>query len=355
MPDQKNYSELFLNSRRLVGDPDSDNFVADVFADPIRKKKLQEWMMLETSSGNLDQLALDYPQISFIANSRNLPDWAEPALMRQGSAFFARHSEMIMSLLGLLSLPYCYTAANGAMVLYLTELIRKQTTKRLFDTAIFIWEVLAPDAFEDKGKAFAEIMKVRIIHAIVRHYMHSSGKWDQAWGMPVNQEDMAGTNLSFSLIVIRGLRKLGYTVRKSDEKAFLHIWAVIGSLIGLEQALIPENSTEAELLDARIKQRQFADSDHGKELTHALIGHILSVNESKATADDIRGLMRYLLGDEISDQLSIESPALPTYKIVLIRLLGAVKSIKPPGNLKRKYELAFSEFKLRNPALHQKV
>jgi hypothetical protein len=275
--------------------------------------------------------------------------------MRQGSAFFARHSEMIMSLLGLLSLPYCYTAANGAMVLYLTELIRKQTTKRLFDTAIFIWEVLAPDAFEDKGKAFAEIMKVRIIHAIVRHYMHSSGKWDQAWGMPVNQEDMAGTNLSFSLIVIRGLRKLGYTVRKSDEKAFLHIWAVIGSLIGLEQALIPENSTEAELLDTRIKQRQFADSDHGKELTHALIGHILSVNESKATADDIRGLMRYLLGDEISDQLSIESPALPTYKIVLIRLLGAVKSIKPPGNLKRKYELAFSEFKLRNPALHQKV
>jgi len=355
MPDQKNYSELFLNSRRLVGDSDSDNFIADVFADPIRKKKLQEWMMLETSSDNLDQLALDYPQISFIANSRNLPDWAEPALMRQGSAFFARHSEMIMSLLGLLSLPYCYTAANGAMVLYLTELIRKQTTKRLFDTAIFIWEVLAPDAFEDKGKAFAEIMKVRIIHAIVRHYMHSSGKWDQAWGMPVNQEDMAGTNLSFSLIVIRGLRKLGYTVRKSDEKAFLHIWAVIGSLIGLEQALIPENSTEAELLDTRIKQRQFADSDHGKELTHALIGHILSVNESKATADDIRGLMRYLLGDEISDQLSIESPALPTYKIVLIRLLGAVKSIKPPGNLKRKYELAFSEFKLRDPALHQKV
>ena len=355
MPDQKNYSEPFLNSRRLVGDPDSDNFVADVFADPIRKKKLQEWMMLETSSDNLDQLALDYPQIPFIANSRNLPDWAEPALMHQGSAFFARHSEMIMSLLGLLSLPYCYTAANGAMVLYLTELIRKQTTKRLFDTAIFIWEVLAPDAFEDKGKAFAEIMKVRIIHAIVRHYMHSSGKWDQAWGMPVNQEDMAGTNLSFSLIVIRGLRKLGYTVRKSDEKAFLHTWAVIGSLIGLEQALIPENASEAELLDSRIKQRQFADSDHGKELTHALIGHILSVNESKATADDIRGLMRYLLGDEISDQLSIESPALPTYKIVLIRLLGAVKSIKPPGNLKRKYELAFSEFKLRNPALHQKV
>lgn len=355
MPDHKNYSDDFLDSRRLVGDTDADTFVKEVFADPIRKKNLQNWIMLETSSEALDQLIQEYPHISFISNSRALPDWADPALMRQGSAFFARHSEMIMSLLGLLSLPYCYTAAKGAMVLHLTELIRNQTTKRLFDTAIFIWEVLAPNAFDEKGKAFAEIIKVRIIHAFVRHYILSSGKWDDSWGLPINQEDMAGTNLSFSLIVIRGLRKLGYSVSKSDVEAFLHVWAVIGSLSGLENELIPENATPAELLDARIKQRQFTGSVHGKELTQALIGHILSVNESKATAEDIKGLMRYLLGDDISEKLAIDTPGLPAYKLLLIRLFGAVKSIKPAGNLKRKYEQAFSEFKLRNPVLHQRT
>ncbi len=353
MPDYKNYSDDFLNSRRLIGDPEADAFVAEVFSDPLRKKKFQEFMMLDSSRSTLDELVRNYSQIQFLSNARNLPAWAEPKLMRGGSAFFARHSEMIMSLLGLLSLPYCYTAANGAMVLYLTELIRKQTTKRLFDTAIFIWEVMAPDAFDEKGLAFSEIIKVRVIHAVVRHYILTGGKWDESWGLPINQEDMAGTNLSFSLIVIRGLRLLGYRVSKTDEKAFLHVWAVIGSLSGLEKALIPENFAQAELLDTRIKQRQFVDSDHGKELTHALIGHILSVNESKATAEDIQGLMRYLLGDDISDKLSIESPRLPSCKLVLIRLLGAVKSIKPAGNLKRKYEQAFSEFRLRNPLLHQ--
>jgi len=161
--------------------------------------------------------------------------------------------------------------------------------------------------------------------------------------------------LSFSLIVIRGLRMLGYRVNSSEEKAFLHVWAVIGSLSGLEKMLIPENFTQAELLDSRIKKRQFVDSVHGKELTQALIEHILSVNESKATADDIKGLMRYLLGDEISDKLSIESPRLPGYKLMLVRFLGAMKSVKPKGNLKRKYEQAFSEFKLRNPVLHQNL
>lgn len=352
MPESNNYSDKFLNSRRLLGDAEADTFIAEVFADPIRKKKLQEWMMLETSVEALDQLQLDYPNITFISKASVLPDWAEPRLMRRGADFFARHSEMIMSLLGLLSLPYCYTAAKGARVLYITELIRKQTTKRLFDTAVFIWEVLAPNAFDKKGKAYAEILKVRIVHAFVRSYILESGKWDESWGIPINQEDMAGTNLSFSLIVIRGLRLLGYRVNKFDEEAFLHIWAVVGSLSGLEEALIPENSSQAELLDTRIKERQFAASDHGKELTQALIVHILSVNESKATADDIKGLMRYLLGNDISEKLSITSSALPAYKLALVRLLGAFKSIKPTGDLKLKYQLAYSEFKQRNPVLN---
>ena len=39
----------------------------------------------------------------------------------------------------------------------------------------------------------------------------------------------------------------------------------------------------------------------------------------------------------------------------LIRLLGTFKSIKPSGDLKKKYEQDFSVFKLRNPALHQKI
>jgi len=354
MLDEETYSDDFLNSSRLRGDPEPDALIAEVFGDPISKGKFQELLMLPKSEF-LDKLISAFPNSQFIKNTKELPVWADPALMRAGSALFARHSEMIMSLLGLLSLPYCYTAANGARVLYLTELIRQQTTKRLFDTAIFIWEVMAPGAFEKEGLAVAEIVKVRIIHSVVRHYMLKNEKWDESWGLPINQEDMAGTNLSFSLIVIRGLRKLGYRVSKSDEQAFLHVWAVIGYLSGLEKSLIPENVVQAELLDTRIKQRQFEASAHGKELTQALIVHILSVNESKATAEDIQGLMRYLLGDDISDKLSIPSSGLAGYKLTLIRLLGTIKSKLPAGNLNRKFEKAYSTFKLRNPVLHQKM
>lgn len=345
------YNNELLDAKRLLGDPQADELIRYAFADPSKKQQLQEWMCGRSCTAHLTLLKATFPSFTFIDNADKLPTWAEPRLMKIATAFFARYSEIIMSLLGLLSLPYCYTAANGAMVLYLSELIRRQTTKRLYDTAIFVWEVMAPDAFLEDGNALEEILKVRIMHAAVRYYTLESGKWDEAWGFPINQEDMAGTNLSFSLIVIRGLRMLGYNVSQEDQAAFLHIWAVVGYLTGLDEDLIPQNSKMAQQLDALIKQRQFMVSPHGQELTRSLTDHISSVNKSKATANDILGLMRYLLGKEIADMLVIDAPELPAYKLTLIKTINLLKSFKPQGDPKKNYRNAYTVFKTQNPEL----
>jgi hypothetical protein len=354
MIDHKIYNDEFLNGKRLSGDSSVDKFIQDVFADPEKKLQLQQWLGGTFEGKVLDLLKINYPDFEFISKAGDLPSWAEPKLMKSGSAFFAKHSEIIMSLLGLLSLPYCYTAANGAMVLYLSELMKKQTTKRLYDTAVFVWEVMGPDAFSKTGNAYKEILKVRIMHAAVRYYTLRSGKWDIAWGLPINQEDMAGTNLSFSLIVIRGLRRLGFNVSLSDQVAFMHLWAVIGYLTGLNQDLIPENAKMAQQLDAAIKQRQFCESTHGKELTQSLTEHILAVNKSKASANDILGLMRYLLGSEIGDMLSIRAPELPGYKLTLIKTINLLKSFKPKGDINQSYHMAYAAFKKQNPELNKR-
>ena len=345
------YNNELLDLKRLAGDPQADDFINSVFNDPEKKQQLQQWMGSKSSAGHLKLLQHAFPGFAFIDKATVLPVWAQPRLMKTGAIFYARHSEIIMSLLGLLSLPYCYNAANGAMVLYLSELIRKQTTKRLYDTAVFVWEVMGPDAFSNDGNACGEILKVRIMHAAVRYYTLRSGKWDNSWGLPINQEDMAGTNLSFSLIVIRGLRMLGYSVSHEDQAAFMHVWAVVGYLSGLDEDLIPENSKMAQQLDMIIKQRQFSVSAHGKVLTKSLTDHILSVNKSKATANDILGLMRYLLGKEIADMLAIEAPELPVYKLRLIKTLSLLKSFKPQGDPKQNYRTAYAAFQTQNPEL----
>jgi hypothetical protein len=344
------FNDAFLDGKRLLGDTDADQFIERVFRDSGQKELLQHWMKNASGIENLNTLVGKFPDVDFIVQANRLPDWANPRLMQAGSVFFSRHSESIMSLLGLLSLPYCYSAANGAMVLYLSERIRKETTKRLFETAVFVWEVMAPGAFQCNGKAFTEILKVRLMHAAVRYYTLRGGKWDQAWGLPVNQEDMAGTNLSFSLIVVRGLRLLGYSVSNQDQEAFLHLWNVIGYFTGLDQDLIAVTPKMAQQLDGAISKRQFRVSAHGKELTHSLTEHILNVNKSKATAGDILGLMRYLLGRHVAEQLGIEAPELPAYKLRLIQTINFLKSLRPQGDAGRAYHEAYRAFRLQKPA-----
>ncbi|CAN5242407.1 oxygenase MpaB family protein [soil metagenome] len=345
------YNNGLLDNKRTLGDPPADEFIRHVFADQKKKLHLQQWLSDSFRAGHIELLKETYPNMPFIKNADKLPPWADPKLMKAGAIFFARHSQMIMSLLGLLSLPYCYTGANGSMVLYLSELIRKQTTKRLYDTAVFVWEVMGPNAFGKDGKAYEEILKVRIMHAAVRYYTLQSGKWDNSWGTPINQEDMAGTNLSFSLIVIRGLRMLGFSISQPDQSAFMHIWAIAGYFTGLNEDLIPEDSKKAQQLDTIIKQRQFCASAHGKDLTSSLTDHIMRVNKSKATTNEILGLMRYLLGPEIADMLGIVAPELPGYKLTLIRTLNLLKSFKPDGNPAHNYQTAYAAFKAQNPEL----
>lgn len=42
--------------------------------------------------------------------------------------------------------------------------------------------------------------------------------------MPINQEDLSVTLLSFSYAVLQGLRSLGLGCSDTDDEAYLHLW-----------------------------------------------------------------------------------------------------------------------------------
>ena len=52
--------------------------------------------------------------------------------------------------------------------------------------------------------------------------------------IPVNQEDMVGTLLTFSAVILDGLKKMGFSISTSDADAYLHAWNVVGHLSGVE-------------------------------------------------------------------------------------------------------------------------
>ncbi|WP_407429895.1 oxygenase MpaB family protein [Arcticibacter sp.] len=295
----------FLDTKRLKGDIHIQPFVEEWLSDEEYGKRFYAWLGSIKLNADLNSVPAEFGRAEFLNSSRKLPEWADRDTLLKGSRFFTRHSGTIMSLLGLLSLPYCYAAADGAMVLYLTERLRDRPAKRLSDTADFIWDVMAPDAFNKEGKGFASCMKIRLTHSLARHYVSRSNSWTEDFGMPVNQEDMAGTNLAFSLIVVRGLRKLGMAVSYEEQQSFMHLWNVVGSLLGLDEDLIPQDGKSATLLENAIRERHFRPSLQGKALTRSLLDHVVGDSSVRLSPQEVYQIVRFLLGDEVADILEV--------------------------------------------------
>jgi ER-bound oxygenase mpaB/B'/Rubber oxygenase, catalytic domain len=299
------FSDAVLNPFRAVADAPADAVVEALMAQG-GMAELRHTMTFLGDASNL-QINIQSTVIQeFILNNSTLPNWLDKQKMDAGLAFFWKNAQQIALTLGCYSLPYCYAAADGAQVLWLSERIRNDTFKRLEETGEFLFGIMQePDWLN--GNNATKILKVRLIHAIARYFSIQSKQWDSSWGTPVNQEDMAGTNLAFSYIALRGLRKSGVAATETEEEAYLHLWNVVGFLMGVNEQLLPQNLREAYQLDKAIAIRHFKPSEAGRGLTKALLKtlELQTASANPALQNFPAAQMRFLLGDEVANLLGL--------------------------------------------------
>jgi len=108
------------------------------------------------------------------------------------------------------------------------------------------------------------------VRHLIRH--DASAPWDTAeLGVPINQEDMAGTLMTFAYIVLAGLERLALPVTEAEREAYFYCWTVIGRIMGVREDLIPANVGEGRLLAGLIFKAQGESSPQGKELANDLV------------------------------------------------------------------------------------
>ncbi|GAB4403348.1 MAG: oxygenase MpaB family protein [Microscillaceae bacterium] len=299
------YQDDFLNQMRQTGDAPADALIAGIFAEGEAGTWHKLFGRLQKNQ-DLEGQHVPSALLNFYEKELPFPAWADAAQMELGAKVFRRYAEGILTMLGFLSLPYCYAAAHGAQVLIRSQRIHQDTRRRLLETAQFVLDVMAPEGFLPEGRARASILKVRLMHATVRHHLLQKNDWPtQEWGLPVNQEDMGGTNGAFSWLSLRGLRKMGYVLTEAESTAFLHRWNVIGYLLGVREELLPDTAKEAFWLDQVIARRQFRKSEAGVQLTQALRQCLQADNRQPLPPGFADAYMRHLLGDPIADMLEI--------------------------------------------------
>lgn len=298
----KKFNDEILRSARQSADPLADNFIKEALSFGKEEVKALRSFIKGQSSHAEVPLLLAFEKQVF----RQMPGFYDVKSSETAVRVFRTYAREIMSLLGSLSLPYCYAAADGARVLYFSDKIRNNTHQRLTDTAAFIFDVFESADFERSETLRAAILRTRLIHAFIRHGLLKSGKWDdEKWGLPVNQEDMAGTNLAFSHLIIRGLRKLNRHLSADEAIAFRKHWAVVGYFLGINEVFLVWSASEANALEEAIVRHTFKVSEEGQALTAALLTAYGEIIPAFLPTEYPAAMMRYLLGNHTADILGL--------------------------------------------------
>jgi hypothetical protein len=293
--------EAFLDKQRIIGDAPADALVNRYFSENRQRELYQ---VLQLPEQEIRQNRTSSPLHHFIAGKKKSPAWFDELRLLRGQQVFKSYASDIMMLLGAMALPYCYAASPGNKALYLSEKMRQNPAKRLLDTANFVIGVSTPGSLLKEGNGHMQINRTRLIHAIARYYI-LKGEWTMAWGLPINQEDMAGTNLAFSAVTLIGLQQSGIILSTREREDFIYLWRYIGYQLNIQSELLPADFNEAYTLAMRIKKRNFRKSDEGIALTRELLNYYKSV----APPEQVRLIdaqVRNLVGDEVARYIGLE-------------------------------------------------
>ncbi len=299
------FNDEALNQLRKEADPVVDRLVEELAAEH-RLEAVNA--VLSHLIGNNEPLpeALP-PRIErWLRHTARLPAWADRERLDRASALFARHGVTICLILATDALLQCYAMKSGVRVLASSYRLGHSAYHRIAETTQFVLLVMAPGGLYEDGKGVRVIQKVRLMHAAIRCLLQRSHRWPgEELGAPICQEDMLLALVTFSWVVVRGLRRLGVHVDDELAEDYHYFWRVVGDMLGIRPSHTPASIAEAAELFERITQRHHGPSAEGAALTRALLEFHADLVPGKLFDGLMPAVMRRLAGDRVADWLDV--------------------------------------------------
>ncbi len=207
------WTDALLDRMRELGDPVADTPVAAVFerggVDEVNEIMRTLVRVDRPVPEQLPDELRDY-----LVETLPMPEWADMRKIKRGQQLFETYSLQVACCLFCASLPSSYAAAKGVQVLHTTARLVTDARRRVMETGRFLIDVATVGGLDENGKGRRAIQHVRLMHAAVRYLIMARneltpGMWHRDWGMPINQEDLAGTLLAFSYVFSDPMRRLG--------------------------------------------------------------------------------------------------------------------------------------------------
>ena len=269
------------------------------------------------------------------------PVWVDWKLIEEGVQFIHSTGWAATDVLRDMALMGGYLMVAFNKTLILTGELEKGAAPRLASTAQWWLKVVNPRANHAGGPGAIATLRVRWMHALVRHQLRNSSDWDSSqWGLPINQVDMAATYLGFSVVMLLGLRKMGIVVTPRNSRAVMQLWKLIGWQMGVKEEWLVDTETQALIALRQFLFTHSPPDESTHRLATALAGEPLSRNYTS-----LQTLRRhyahqkhlssswYLLGPRLFDKLGLRAPFGPFIALLAVpaRALLHLLSRSVPG------------------------
>ena len=270
-----------------------------------------------------------------IEEAAHVPAWVDWSTADRGGSLLMRAGALGGAVLGARSLVLGYASPGGNKPLVFSGRLKQQAARRLNETARFVQAVCRPAGMRPFAEGWQITLKVRLIHAQVRKMILASGRWSSdAWGIPANQHDLAGTTLLFSVSIIDGLRKLGMRISSEEAESYIHLWRWVGRTIGVHADVLPASEPEAMRLADLIALTMGEPDQDSRDLTRALFESAFDGADTKEKLREAqrnvmfgRVVCRELIGDELADKLDVPRQPIRYAMPMMKRLVTTVERV----------------------------
>jgi hypothetical protein len=263
-------------------DPRADNVLA-LFArhrlDDARRRRVNAQrgrtdaeMFNQALHQGVDSVSRAPPDLrALFEHLEQVPVWLNRELLDLGARTYARCGALSAVMLGCGCLPLAYRSGAGNKPLAFTRQLMDRAVRRLSKTGEFFMLSCLPGALVPHAAGWKKTVEVRMQHAQMRRLLRQMAWKEEHWGLPINQLDLAGTSLLFSVNLVRHLRQVGFHFSAAESEAIMHLWRYSGYLLGIEPELLCATETEGRHLAELIFELTGAPDEDSRTLIRALM------------------------------------------------------------------------------------
>ena len=290
-----------------IGDPEAD-YVVERLA-PLGQ---EESRRLIRAGMNSDAEALrDAPSYirDFFKGVEDPPDWADLSAYIPGIRMFHRNSQLVLGAFvgGVLVEGF---STNIGKSFYITGRLRDQGVRRLKQNNRHMVEIFMPGGLERDGDGWKLSVRIRLVHAQVRHLLNSSPEWEEEeWGTPLSSAHLGLAISAFSARLIKHLKSLGAAFDDEEREAFMQIWRYSGYLMGIPESILYRDEEHALRIFEIGGMCEPPASLESIVMANALVNSaplvigIEDPEERSNLSGYVYKVSRALIGDELADEL----------------------------------------------------